>query len=73
MVFNVRVVPNAGRSLVKKELNGHFKVYLTKPAIEGRANKELIKLLAEYLGVKKCLIDIVKGERSRDKLVRITE
>lgn len=69
--LKVKVVPNSGRRLVKKETSGILKVYLAKPAIEGKANKELITLLAEYLGVKKSLIDIVKGAKAREKIVRV--
>jgi uncharacterized protein len=71
--LKVKVVPNSGRRLVKKEASGILKVYLAKPAIEGRANKELIVLLAEYLGVKKRLIDIIKGEKAREKIVRVCQ
>ncbi|MDD3087062.1 MAG: DUF167 domain-containing protein [Candidatus Omnitrophica bacterium] len=73
MVINVRVVPRASRNLVKRESEKSFKVYLTKPAIEGQANAELVKRLAEYLGVKKYLVNIIKGEKARCKLVRISE
>lgn len=73
VILNIRVVPKAGRSLVRREPDGSFKVYLNKPAIEGRANEELIKLLAKHLGVKKYLISIIKGEKSRNKVVRIAE
>jgi len=66
-------VPNAGRRLVKENSAGTLKVYLAKPAIEGKANKELISALADYFGVKKYLISIIKGEKARDKLVRISE
>lgn len=73
MLLSIRVVPKASRSFIKKEPGGSLKVYLTKPAIEGEANGELIKLLAEYLGVKKYLISIIKGKRARDKVVRIAQ
>lgn len=70
MIFNVRVVPRASRNLVKKEASG-FKAYLTKPAEEGQANQQLKELLAEYLKIKKYQIKIIKGEKSRDKLIEI--
>ncbi len=73
MVINVRVVPRASRNLVKQESENSFKVYLTKPAIEGQANEELVKRLAEYFSVKKHTVNIIKGEKARCKLVRISE
>lgn len=48
MILNIRVNPKASRNLIKKEKD-YFKVYLTRPADGGLANKQLIDLLAEYL------------------------
>jgi len=73
MTFHLRVVPKSGRSLVRKEPDGSFKVYLAKPAVDGQANRELIKLFSKYLGVRKYSVGIIKGKKGRDKIVRITE
>lgn len=70
MILNVRVIPKASRSLIKKE-NDYLKVYVTKPAADGLANAQLIDLLAGYLKVKKYRIKIIRGEKSRNKLCRI--
>lgn len=70
MILNIRVIPKSSRNLVKKE-NNLLKVYLTKPAQDGLANNQLIDLLSEYLGIKKYRIKIIKGEKSRNKLVEI--
>lgn len=70
-IINVRVVPNSGRNEIKELENG-LKVYLTAPPVEGKANKALVSALAEYFGVKKSQLEIVKGAGSRNKSVRIT-
>jgi hypothetical protein len=70
MILNVRVIPKSSRNLVKKE-DHKLKVYLTRPATEGLANNQLIELLSAYLGIKKYQIKIVKGHKSRDKLVEV--
>ncbi|MDD5561919.1 MAG: DUF167 domain-containing protein [Candidatus Omnitrophica bacterium] len=70
MIFAVRVNPRAGRNCVQRQGN-KFKVYLTKPACEGAANKQLIDLLSAHLKIKKYQIRIKSGEKSRDKLVEI--
>src|SRR5450830_1546035 len=68
--IEVRVIPRAGRNEVKE--NGEqLKVYLTAPAEDGRANQALIKVLAEHLGVKKSMVIIKKGLRSRQKVIKI--
>ena len=70
MNLNVRVVPRSSRTGVLKE-GSHLKVYLTKPAQDGLANTQLISLLSKFLKIKKYQIRIIKGEKSRNKLVQV--
>jgi len=72
VILNIRVIPKASRNLIKEE-GDSFKAYLTKPAQDGLANAELIKLLAEYLGIKKYRLQIIKGEKSRNKVIKICD
>ena len=46
-------------------------VKVSAPPVEGAANKALIALLAEKLGVSKSSIDILSGKKSRLKLLRV--
>ena len=48
-----------------------LKIYLTAIPVDGKANKELIKLLAEKLGISKSRIEIIKGEKSKEKVVEV--
>ena len=70
MKINIKVIPGAKKNLMKEE-NGSCKVYLTAPALEGRANRALVEFLAAYFGVKKGQIEIIKGLKSRNKTVNI--
>ena len=70
MRINVKVVPNAKKEKVLIE-EGDFKVYLNAPAIDGKANKELIKLLAGHFKTKRGNVRIIVGEKSRVKVVEI--
>ena len=70
--FNIRVIPNAKQNKIVEE-PGRLKVYLTAPAVEGKANKALIKFLAEHFNVKKSKISIVRGGKNREKIVEIRE
>ena len=70
MILNIRVVPRASRNLVKKE-GERLKAYLTRPAEDGQANAQLIELLSDYLQVKKYRIKIIKGDKSREKVIEI--
>ncbi len=70
MRYSIRVIPKAKQNKVVVE-EDRLKVYLTAPAIEGRANEALIKILAAHFQVRKGDIRIVRGEKSRDKVVEI--
>ena len=48
-----------------------LKIYLTAVPVDGKANKELIKLLSEKLGVSKSKISIIKGEKSKEKVIEV--
>ena len=69
-LISVKVIPRAGRNEVKED-GERLKVYLTAPAEDGRANQALVQVLAEHLGVKKSMIIIKKGLRSRQKIIKI--
>ena len=71
VVFNVRVIPRSSRSEVIGEVEGNLKVRLSSPPVDGAANAELIKLIAKTLGVSKSAVEIVSGETSRTKRIRI--
>jgi uncharacterized protein (TIGR00251 family) len=68
--ITVKVVPNARKAQVKEE-QGRLKVWVTAPAVEGKANAALIETLAEHFKVRKSAIAIVRGETSREKVVDI--
>lgn len=68
----VKVIPNAKRTAIKTE-GSLLKVYLTAPALEGRANELLLEVLAEHWGVKKRSLSIIKGLHSRLKTINISE
>ncbi len=71
MEIKLKVIPNSSKSEVKEE-NGILKVHLTSPPLEGRANKELIQVLAKHFKVKKSQIEILRGAKSREKTIRIS-
>ncbi len=68
--FKVKVIPNAKKNEVIRE-KGKLKVYVNAPAKDGRANRALIEILADFFNVKKRDVKIVSGEKSREKMVQI--
>ncbi|MDP8260503.1 MAG: DUF167 domain-containing protein [Candidatus Gygaella obscura] len=72
MIIKVKVVSRAKKDRVLKTDFG-LKVYLKAPAVDGKANRSLIKLLAAFLSVKSANIKIKIGLRSKDKLIAVDE
>ena len=70
-LLEVRVIPRAGRSGIAGVRDGALLVKLAAAPVDGAANAELIAVLAEALGLPKRSIEIVSGERSRSKRVRV--
>lgn len=71
VTIECRVSPRAGKSRIKGEVDGILLVALAAPPVEGAANDELIALLSKELSVPKSRISILRGRRSRRKVVGI--
>jgi uncharacterized protein (TIGR00251 family) len=71
MQIKVRVIPRAKKQKIE-EIEGILRVYLNEPAEGGRANKKLIEVLAEHFKIKKYNLQIIRGLKTRDKLVEIS-
>jgi uncharacterized protein len=69
--IRVHVIPNAKIDKVAGEHGDAIKIKLRAPAIEGKANTALRKFLAEKLSIPQRAIVLDRGERSRDKVLRI--
>ena len=70
MIINVKVIPNAKKNLIKEE-NGFYKIHVTSLAINNKANETLINVLSDHFKLKKNLIKIIKGDKSRKKVIEI--
>lgn len=69
--IRLRVQTSARRDEVVVVRDGVVSIRVTAPAVEGRANESLRRLVAKRLGVPKSAITIIRGHRSRDKLIEI--
>jgi hypothetical protein len=72
LVLDVRVSPRASRSEIVGTVNGVLKVRIASPPVDGAANAALIKLLSKSYGVPKRNVEIISGQSSKTKRVRIT-
>ncbi len=71
MLVNVRVTSGAKEARVTRTSETSFEVRVDEKAIGGRANKRLLEILSEHFGVSRSKITIVRGAKSRDKIVSI--
>jgi hypothetical protein len=69
--LTVKVHPRARRSAVTGRLGEAWKLDLTAPPVEGKANDECVRYLAELVGVPRARVRIVMGLTSRTKVVEI--
>ncbi|MDO8570642.1 MAG: DUF167 domain-containing protein [Candidatus Daviesbacteria bacterium] len=49
----------------------HFEVFVKEPPLEGRANKRVVELLAEYFKIPQSQIKIIQGFKSKEKVLEI--
>jgi uncharacterized protein (TIGR00251 family) len=72
-VVKVRVRPRAGRRTVEVSDSGDLTVSVLSPPEKGRANREVIELLAGHFGLPVSRVKIVRGEGARLKLVELAD
>jgi len=71
MIIYLKVKPNSKFENVEKIDDKNFVVHIKKPPIDNKANKELIEALTKFFGVPKSQINIIKGSRSKSKMIDI--
>jgi len=72
LVFEIRACPGASRRCAGGEHNGALRVQTTAPPEKGKANNDILEILAEALGIRRSRLDIVSGRTSRDKKIRVS-
>ena len=71
MKKQVKVKPNAKQQCITEAADGSLTVQLKSPPVDGKANAELVELLAKHYGVAKSSVVILVGVTGRSKLVEI--
>jgi len=72
MLLKIKVVPNSKEQKIEKISELDYKIHLKAQPVKGKANQELIELLADYFNMSKSEICIIKGKTSNKKIVEIT-
>ncbi|MGD9162460.1 MAG: DUF167 domain-containing protein [Desulfobacteraceae bacterium] len=69
--IDARIIPKSSRNEIIIGEGDPVKIKVTSPPVDGKANKAVVNLLAKQLKVSKKDIQIVSGEKSRNKKIRI--
>jgi uncharacterized protein (TIGR00251 family) len=69
--IQVKVKPRARVSLLTPEEGGVWVAQLKSPPVDGKANEELVALVARYFGCRRSSVSIKSGGSARTKLVQV--
>ncbi len=69
--IEVRVRPRGHRDELTGVEGGVLQARVTAPPVDGKANAALRRLIAKRVGVAPSRVSVVRGEKSRNKLVRV--
>jgi uncharacterized protein (TIGR00251 family) len=72
VTLKLRVQPRASRTEITGEHAGALKLKISAPPVDGKANQECRRFLAKLLGVSATSVEIISGDSSRDKVVRVS-
>ena len=70
-IIQIKVKPNSRASLLEQKEDGTWLAQIKSPPVDGKANDELLTLVAKHFGCRKSDVSIKTGGSSRTKLVRI--
>jgi uncharacterized protein (TIGR00251 family) len=71
MQIAIRLRPRGHKDELMGIVDGVLQARVSAPPVDGKANAALGKLIAKRLGVAPSKVSVVRGEKSRDKLVRV--
>jgi len=71
MLFKVKVTPNSAKNEIIEHTANFMRVKIAANPEKGKANKELIKFLADYFHISKSAITIKSGETKKEKYLEI--
>jgi hypothetical protein len=72
-LLQIKVKPNSRASVLKQNPDGTWLAQLKSPPVDGKANEELITLVAKHFKRRKSDVSIKSGASTRFKLVQIRE
>jgi uncharacterized protein len=71
VTFAVKLHPRAKKNAITGEVGDAFKLALTAPPVDGKANDACIDFFAKLLKVARSSVTIAAGQTSRNKVIRV--
>lgn len=70
--LSVKVQPGSSKNRILGETAGEWKIAVTAPPVDGRANAAVVELLAARLGVARSAVRLVRGDTGRRKVIEVS-
>ncbi len=71
IIINVKAIPNSSKNVIAEVMEDQIKVKIKAPAVEGAANKELVKFFSKEFKISKSDIEFVGGMTSKRKRIKL--
>ncbi len=71
VILNIKASPASSKNMIGEILGNAIKIKIKAPAVEGAANKELIKFLSKTFKIPKNEVIFISGETSKTKRISI--
>ena len=71
MKLTIYLRPSSSKNEIEKLSEDSYRVRVTEQPVDNKANEALIKLLSEYFNVPKTNLKIVRGHKSKTKIIKI--
>ena len=72
MLVSIKAVPNSSKNEICGVLDGALKVKIKAPAVENKANVELVRYFSKLLKIPKNSLELAAGATSKTKILRIS-
>ena len=71
VVLVVKLTPNASKNEIQGYCQDYVKIRVSAPPKENKANKKLLDFIRDWLRLSKSSVELVSGDKSRDKKILI--
>lgn len=72
VLLHLFVQPKSSKNQIIGQHNNELKIKITSPPVDGEANEAVIKFFSKILKIPKNQVELIKGESSRHKVIKLT-